>query len=80
MALHNSGEGPLLADLGGNWLRKKQIGPVNPFPSRGSPLTSKIVLDRGTGIGQSRRERVNPFLPDRPFIIVLCLILDDFTC
>ena len=35
----------VLAGLGGEGLRKGdgQIGPVNPFPPRGPPLTSKIV-------------------------------------
>ena len=38
-------KGPVLAGLGGKGLRRRDglIGPVNPFPPRGSPFTSKII-------------------------------------
>ena len=38
-------KGMVLAGLGEKGLRKRdgQVGPVNPFPPRGSPLTSDIV-------------------------------------
>ena len=38
-------KGTVLAGLGGEMLRRRdgQIGPVHPFPPRGSPLTSNIV-------------------------------------
>ena len=44
-----------MAGLGEKGLRKRdgQIGPVNPFPPRGSPLMIKLV-----SLGWFRRERV----------------------
>ena len=38
-------KGMVLAGLGEKGLRKRdgQVGPVNPFPPRGSHLTSKII-------------------------------------
>ena len=43
-------KGTVWAGLGEKGLRKRdgQVGPVNPFPPRGSPLTSNncLVLDR----------------------------------
>ena len=46
----------VLSGLGEKRLRKRdrQIGPVNPFPLRGSPLTSKITEDGFSGLGEKR--------------------------